>query len=539
MERTRHSTFTFGRLGFTLTELLVSITVLLVVIIAVGRIFGTASKVVKSGEANASILQETSAIEALLREDFASASIDGFLIVNCTAVRNDINLGSGGLLLDPRRGSAEWLRCDQIAFLSDRPTVSRQGSGFADFQEDTSQGGRYLGDHLPVPQSTLSRVYYGHGVQFPYLEGTDAGLCRWYQSANANTHVTPWFRPDPSDAQIDFAQWPDLSTGVGTFNGSQPDATDWTLARQELLIADDQAGIFGATGDGYANRDDRYFLSSGGNRVNAAGTRAQDWDLFGLLGPDAATSRVDVCSVDLARIHQSFEQYNPSNAPNSWALGNLLYGFWPRAEKRPAVLDQSDAMTTMSTLAANCSSFEVDWTWANGTGAETGTHPMLRGVQYGGGFSPFDGSDYQMVSTPWFGLSMGAISGMVRTAKDYPGIEYYAPIGDTPPYTGATSSRPTAIAVVENEDTPSQYIRRYTAVFGLNHDSPFVRDGVGNIALDFDDPPNPIYRTDYTPWPSALRISMVVHDPDTTIEGGRRVEFTVPLARRVQDLPED
>ena len=49
-------------LGFTLTELMVAVVVLLVIILAVGRIFGTASDVVKAGEANANILQEISEI---------------------------------------------------------------------------------------------------------------------------------------------------------------------------------------------------------------------------------------------------------------------------------------------------------------------------------------------------------------------------------------------------------------------------------------------------------------------------------------------
>ncbi len=63
-----------ARRAFTLTELLVAIVVLLVVILAVGRIFGTASTVVKNGEANADILQETSAVEQLIRNDLARIS---------------------------------------------------------------------------------------------------------------------------------------------------------------------------------------------------------------------------------------------------------------------------------------------------------------------------------------------------------------------------------------------------------------------------------------------------------------------------------
>ena len=38
--------------------------------------------------------------------------------------------------------------------------------------------------------------------------------------------------------------------------------------------------------------------------------------------------------------------------------------------------------------------------------------------------------------------------------------------------------------------------------------------------------PWPVYRTDYTPWPSALRITATFHDNRDAIEGGRLVQFT-------------
>ena len=82
--------------GFTLTELMVAVVVLLVIILAVGRIFGTASDVVKAGEANANILQEISAVEQLMRNDLDRISDEGFLVVQCVAVRNDIMNSLGG-----------------------------------------------------------------------------------------------------------------------------------------------------------------------------------------------------------------------------------------------------------------------------------------------------------------------------------------------------------------------------------------------------------------------------------------------------------
>ena len=544
---TRLHTNTSPRHAFTLTELLVAVVVLLVVILAVGRIFGTASKVVKSGEANAAILQESAAIEGQLRSDLANVSNDGFLVINCTAVRNDINQASGGNgpLLDPRRRATEWLRCDQVVFLTDAPVISQQGSGFSGFEELTgNNGGLYTGDFGPVPQSTLSRVYYGHGVQFPYLPPNEDRLVRWYQNQNSRTEITPWFRPEASDAMVDFSRWPNLSASAGTFNGSQPDATDWTLARQELLIADDQADVFGGA-SGYGNGDERYFLGADASRVNSAATRAQEWDLYGLLGPDAATSRVDVVGTDLPRIQKSFDDYNPGSPPQSGALGDLLFSYWPRAEKRPVTLRQTDAMTTKTPLVGNCSSFQVEWTWADGTGSETDLAACFRGCRHDGGIwydSCSNPENPQMVidpsfPTPWFGLGTGSIDSYVTSARNHPDVVNYAPIGLGGSWSGPVSTQPTVLSVIESENTSGQYIRRYTAVFGFNRDEPLVRDSAGNQVFDFNG--NRLFRTDYTPWPSALRITMVVHDQDGNIDGGRRVEFTVPMPRRMLDLPEE
>ncbi len=531
--------------GFTLTELLVAVVVLLVVIIAVGRIFGTASQVVKSGEANAAILQESASLETLLRKDLRSINGDGFLLINCTAIRNDIYADQGGQLLDPRRRAGEWLRCDQVMFLTSTGAVSRQGSGFTEFEEEAD--GSYTGDFGPVPQSSLNRVYYGHGVQFPYLPAGEPRLARYYESNSNVDLVTPWFRPAANNAQTRFARWPDLANTAGTFNGLQPDATSWTLARQELLVADDRADRFGGNGP-YENTDERYHLGTGGQRVNSAATRFE-WDFHGLLGPDAWSSRVDVVAADLPSIQTSLLTDSDCDycAPNSVALGNLLRRYWPRAEKRPLALDQSDAMTTMSTLAGNCSGFKVDWVWADGTGSETETSPVLRGVRYNGGYLPGTNTIDLPRSTPWFGISDPPYDSsadptdesepVFNPARGNPGVSYNLPIGGSGSSGDLYSDQPTVLANIENFTQPNEYIKQYTAVFGFNTNEPFIRDSTGGVARDFNN--NPMYRTDYTPWPSALRISMVLHDPDATVEGGRQVQFTVPLPERVLDLPEE
>jgi hypothetical protein len=114
---------------------------------------------------------------------------------------------------------------------------------------------------------------------------------------------------------------------------------------------------------------------------------------------------------------------------------------------------------------------------------------------------------------------------------------YNLPLGGNGQLGESYATEPTALATIENFSEPNDYIKQYTALFGFNTDQPFIRDATGRVAFDFNGAP--MYRTDYTPWPSALRISMVLHDPDATIDGGRQVQFTVPLPERVLDLPEE
>jgi hypothetical protein len=37
----------------------------------------------------------------------------------------------------------------------------------------------------------------------------------------------------------------------------------------------------------------------------------------------------------------------------------------------------------------------------------------------------------------------------------------------------------------------------------------------------------------YTPWPSAIRVTMVLNDPDGKLEGGREFQFVIRLPQRV------
>ncbi len=60
--------------------------------------------------------------------------------------------------------------------------------------------------------------------------------------------------------------------------------------------------------------------------------------------------------------------------------------------------------------------------------------------------------------------------------------------------------------------------REYWAIFGYNQDGAF--DNVGNL------------RQDFVPWPTALRITMVLNDRQKNLEGGRIFQFIVELPEK-------
>ncbi|MCP4833524.1 MAG: prepilin-type N-terminal cleavage/methylation domain-containing protein [Phycisphaera sp.] len=560
--------------GFTLTELMVAVVVLLVIILAVGRIFGTASDVVKAGEANADILQEISAIEQLVRNDLDRISDEGFLVVQCVAVRNDVmGFLGGGQLLDPTLPEEYIFRCDQIAFVADDLAISRRTQGMGAFEEsgNSSVPSLYMGEP-PTPQAMSSLIYYGHGFQLPFLSPNLGYSADPLWPSNGGSVIQPWFRPAPGQQRIDIQRWPQGSF-AGTANGTQPPARNWTLARQEVLLADD-----------YDGQPGHYMSPSFAGLFSNAAPAFQEAEDGPFANDAMRCGRVDVLSADIGRFRDAFRRIGPEN------IANELFDYRPRAEKRPPTLDKSDVLLIANVLGGNCSSVVIDWAWADGVGREvdldldlaSGTEfeGAIRGVSHRGGIRNAVGGEgggtivEANSPLPWFGL--GSVYGNsnldVDPASSYLGqgfydqrVRFHAPIaydegngifgggpgGNSSPFGVGSSTVPVAIARIEADPDTGEVIERpygsevpvwkYRAVFGLNGKEPFVRDGAGRplSVAPTGGTPWPVYRTDYTPWPSALRITATFHDAKGAIEGGRTVQFTVPLARRVQDLPED
>lgn len=422
------------RRAFTLVELLVSILVLLAIIAATARIFGATSKVAGLGEANADLQSLATAIERTIRRDVSRMSTQGFLVIQCVAVRNDTNQKIWSQptapLLDPTRPPTEFLRCDQLVFMAkgQEPTKNFEGSSGGNttgygYSVETYKGGNLVLNTEGGAWEQLVRL--GHGLQFPQLvsnarvnppQRPDADL---FSYPSGQGPVVPWTWQPPGAPKMSIAFFDsDATPSPALAFGSQPEARRWTLSRQAVLLADDGGS---ATQDGpLYYRGSRFSgmppnsapgIAQKGTAIRADynpirnGEWLNETDIF----PDRRlmTARVDVAATSFADFRQFLERQrdldssaggllpwnkgvdpNTANpAPNGSVrhrLSSSLFGGplpvpaadlegmwgWPRAERTAPSMDRSDIMTTAGTLAGNCSSFQVDWTWAEGVGRQ-------------------------------------------------------------------------------------------------------------------------------------------------------------------------
>ena len=232
------------RRAFTVVELLIAVVVMLAVIIATSKIFNTASKVSSTGEANADVLQQGTVIEEQMRRDLERLCRDGYMAIQCVAVRNDVNqVISPNLiplppLLNPQLKPNEILRCDQIVFFTAGTEVSARWAGPGDL---VSGGGGQ--------QSRGARIYYGHGVQFPSLVNlrlsgmTSASakpiIMGVLPTTNGLKQIVPWTWFDPLTTQLGWQYGTTTQPAFPRVLANQPEARQWVLARKAVLLADD------------------------------------------------------------------------------------------------------------------------------------------------------------------------------------------------------------------------------------------------------------------------------------------------------------
>ncbi|MCH2133733.1 MAG: hypothetical protein MK116_08280 [Phycisphaerales bacterium] len=244
---------------------------------------------------------------------------------------------------------------------------------------------------------------------------------------------------------------------------------------------------------------------------------------------------------------------------------------WPRAERVPPGEGRFDQHLTIPTLGSACSSFIVEWTWDEGIGDAESIYvdpqtDRTRVIEWEGlrvdpanGWDDPNGDPY--LGQRWFGLydrgrqvmPFGRVDQSVQDDLGWIGFADVYP-GDVNPDAPAAGTKAPATVrddAIEDiyypptfggggEDVPIEY----WAVFGRNRDKPLLdvdwlnlngmlsSDGDGDGRPDGDGFDDPDYS--YTPWPTALRFTMVLHDPETHLENGQTIQFVVKLPERCQ-----
>ncbi|MFO0894607.1 MAG: hypothetical protein U0574_06575 [Phycisphaerales bacterium] len=582
-----------ARPGFTIVELMVAVGVLVVIILAVARIFGTASVVAGTGEANANMQQTAAAIERIVRADVDRMTPRGYLAIQCIAVRNDINntnvwpgaASFGGSatapLLDPSRPATDIIRCDQLVYFTDG------------FQQTSRFVGSFLmgnGQFGGNPESTASRVYLGPAVQFPRLLNNASGQRPdpvGFDFTSTFLPPVPWANDGPPQPNLEISYWNSPPQGTPPkFFGTQPEARQWILARQSTLLGDDGGSKY------YFNTDNSYgpnsaaalWVNPGAPSGSADEGPYQGFVATGGIGPDPwiLNGRVDIAASNLDDVDRTVRAgaggrqlaWLPSSgqpdaqrdrirfmtfgAPVSGNSGASLVGLggFPRAEKIAPSMGRLDEILSATVLTGNCSSFEVDWTWREGTGRREGAGGAVETAGIGPNTAvPLMGAAFAPgAGTVWFGLPDEA-PGMYQGPAQFRGVTSLAgPQGTSPSsandssvildtriynkgtgnwdiFSGAARIGPPLIpANIEGPGITRPLgtgmpVWVYTAVFGFNGRTPATPDVNGRMIL----------RDDFTPWPSALRITMRLHDPKLNIASGRTFQFVVDLPPQTQE----
>jgi len=485
-----------ARLGFTLIELLVAVAILVVVVAAVGKIFGTVSKVTSIGESTSSFLQAAPAVERQIRRDFDRLSHDGFLVIRNIRVRNDVNRGPGDTttpLLDPTLPETAFLRSDQLLFFAEGVDSSSAFSGTDELSISGNQ------------QSAVSRVTIGHGFQMP-----ESGSLIDPIGFNDGKPLVPWAFDFAGDPQLETQRWPSPPFQQGPrIYGTQPPSNEWVLARQRVLLADDGASplFFGSN-----RRNSTASIWRDSSPGDWASTASDDALVAGRV--DFAGSTIeDIRRIVLTRPNGTDRPWTGVADSQRAVMTDALYT--PRAERVAPSMLRDDQFLVGSTLGVGISSFIVDWTWDHGVGrvADVNNNSLTIGPNRLHGVAINRG-----VEQPWFGIAdaarnvwpAGTAAAAWNTGWADNGAGIRIPIF-------ATNIEQFGLTLPTYDPARVQV---YEAVFGFNQYVPLDDTGLPNVDLGF------------TPWPSAIRLTMVVSDPKGRNEAKREVQFVLRLPRR-------
>jgi prepilin-type N-terminal cleavage/methylation domain-containing protein len=518
-----------ARIGFTLIELMVAVVVLLVVMVAVGRIFSTTSAISASGRAIAETLQQGVAIEQQLREDIANISREGFLGIRSVAVPN--NLKGEYLLIDDSLPTDAIIRCDQLMFFTDGIATPMLNTGNTDF----------------AGQGLATRVYYGHGLSFPQLDGIEQGANTdeesddplFYGSAIPGIK-TPWYE---GAIEVETRLYPeaqatrfDIVASGAYANGTQNHPSDWILCRQAVILADDDDN------DPIADSKKTYM------RRGVSSQTIFPWDprIGGSYTfPHVLHGRVDIAATQLDDVRQCILQEVEFGDENrQWRnedtssvtdqqqlIASLFY--WPRVEPYPPTAIRYDQALMMPAIAQGCISFQVEWTYDEGVGeAVNANNIWYSGYQYD-----------DVIAQPWFGssytynldgesdqynIAFRTLTQFTLDANDG-STNDFAPVSVEPyliePY--FDNSDAAGVVPIPTIFANGARTNEYWALFGYNGHDPFMENDV-----DFLNGTSGDSTWRYTPWPSALRITLRLLDRNNRLGAGWTYQFVVDLPER-------
>lgn len=575
-----------ARRGFTLTEILVAVAVLIAILLATSRIFSTTQQVTSAGEANAAVLAEAAAIEAQLRADIRALSYDGYFAVRCVALRNE---QANGSLLNPALPRDAVLRSDQLLFFREgleQPQVHRIGA-----REKIR------------PRGTVSRMLWTHGFMLGQVgpSGRPSGGGEWraYDApllAENGDLITPWAafqsafgQPaplyDPVCTQMEqfggvsgsgmFEQTGSCIPIVPNGTGALPrfDARTWPLVRQAAVLLSDDAP--GTPADAFTRtvyQSDSFGDIGGVNAARSIFLEDPHPDLIGEVLPELRNSRVDAAGLLLDEVHRRLIFRDPTNPEDvtdtnvrPWRDGgpesidlddrfsyltNPVFGamFYPRVEKVPPSSHRVDQALSSPIIGTAVSSIRIEWAWDEGTGEAVDENDVrYLGVSYRDNtvFDTTDPTQDWRIQPSlagdriWFGLpddwdrprvapygyGRRPDTGSGLTPIVRPPLNAGALLGGQPRWTqtgtidwwNVEAFDPEALLEFQAGDVNQT---EYVAAFGRNRSRPLDRGFAPSQ-------PDPLLA--YTPWPSAIRVTLTVHDPATSLELGREIQFTIEL----------
>jgi prepilin-type N-terminal cleavage/methylation domain-containing protein len=469
--------------GFTLTELMIAVVVLLVVIAAAGKIFDTVTKVTGLSEATTNVLQEATTIERQLRQDFQSLAPEGFFGIRQVRVRNDIHVAGGGELLDPSLSPNHFFRADQLVFF-----INSLG-GIQTYRQ--SADGNHKG------QGTTAFVYFGHGFQLPNADRVQP-ISGFPAAHDPAVDVFPWTQGLIDTVRTQFM----TGTGIGNFtkasagtiDATQPPPGQWLLVRQQSVLVND---------DGAAANDNSKTVYLG-NNIAARSIFLND-PFIAMGSAELRNGRVDAAATLMHNVRNRVE-FNGAT-PLDWLpdqrirIADTMQ--YRRAEREAPSIHRVDQALTNSVIGTGCSNVRIEWTYDPGTGFIDPDGVLNNGDELDG-FS-FD-SEYEQ---PWFGLTDNLHGTGNFGDPSYQSAARFMP-GDT--------IFPDNLEVVIT-DTPTLQVME--TFFGYNQTRPL--NAAGNAIID----------NAYTPWPSAVRITLTLHDANTRLTHGREVQFVLRLPKRV------